>query len=209
LRVVPGSAEAADRRPGRSDEAILAAARAGDATVADDFYWRIKPVVERTIRRLFGWGVGDGEDLFQNTLIEIIESLPGYRGESSLDAWVGAISANVVFKHIRRRRLERRIFEQAFDVSDVSIVTPIDGPRRMLMRDFARQVAGHLSAMRPHWAWAFVLHDVCGYSLDEISKICRTSTAAAQTRLVRGRRDLENRIAADPTFADALDEDKR
>jgi RNA polymerase sigma factor (sigma-70 family) len=209
LRVVSRSSKAVDRRPGRSDEAILAAVRAGDGTVADDFYWRIKPVVERTIRRLLSWSTGDGEDLVQIALIEIIESLPRYRGESPLDAWVAAVSANVVYKYIRRRRLERRIFESAFEIRDVSIATPGEGPRRMVMRDMARHVARHLADMRPHWSWAFLLHDVCGYSLVEISKICGISPAAAQSRLVRGRRDLHCRIADDTTLANALDEDKR
>src|ERR1700743_1638097 len=115
LRVVPGpEGAAADRRPGRTHEAILAAVRGGDAVVATDFYWRIKPVVDRTVRRLFGRLDCGGEDLTSLSLVQIIESLPRYRGECPLDAWVSTVSANVVYKHIRRRRLERQIFEGAF-----------------------------------------------------------------------------------------------
>jgi len=210
LSVVPGTAQpGADRRPTRTDEAILAAVRGGDATVAADFYWRIKPVVERTVRRLFGRGDCDGEDLVQIALVQIIESLPSYRGECPLDAWLSAVSANVVYKYIRRRRLERRIFENAFDGPEPPAAAATAGPQRMMMRDTARRVADLLSAMRPDRSWAFVLHDVCGYSLDEIAHICGISVAAAQSRLVRGRRDLHDRVAADGALAEALDRGDR
>jgi RNA polymerase sigma-70 factor (ECF subfamily) len=208
LSVVPGTAApGTDRRSSRTDEAILAAVRRGDAAVAADFYWRIKPVVERTVRRLFGRSECDGEDLVQIALVQIIESLPSYRGECPLDAWLSAVSANVVYKHIRRRRLERRIFENAFDGPDPPAAASTAGPQRMVVRDTARRVAELLSAMRPDRAWAFVLHDVCGYSLDEVAHICSISVAAAQSRLVRGRRDLHDRIGADKALADALDRD--
>ncbi len=199
LTVLAGSAE---RKPVQSDEAILAAVRRGDPRVATDFYWRVKPVVDRTVRRLFGRADCDGEDLVQIALIQIIESLTSYRGECPLDAWVSAVAANVVYKYIRRRRLERRIFEGAFEGADVPAT---GGARQMLVRDATRRVADHLSAMRPDRSWAFVLHDVCGYSLDEIAHICGVSVAAAQSRLVRGRRDLQDRIAGDPSLAEALE----
>ncbi len=206
LTVVAGSAPAgADRKPTQSDEAILAAVRRGDATVAADFYWRIKPVVERTVRRLFGRWDCDGEDLVQVALVQIIESLPSYRGECPLDAWLSAVAANVVYKYIRRRRLERRIFEGAFEGAEPPGAPTFGGVRHMVVRDATQRVAQHLSAMSPDRSWAFVLHDVCGYSLDEVAHICGVSVAAAQSRLVRGRRDLHDRVAADPSLAEALE----
>jgi RNA polymerase sigma-70 factor (ECF subfamily) len=204
--VPPPAATADDHTPRRSDVELLAGVRRGDAGVAEDFYWRVRPVVARTVRRLLGRLDQDGEDIAQITMIQLIEALPRYRGDCPLDAWVSAVSANVVYKHIRRRRLERSLFTAAS-------VEPADGephlwggPRvgatggAVQARELAARVGDHLAAMNAERAWAFLLHDVCGYSLGEVAQICRITLAAAQTRLSRGRRELHDRIADDPAL---------
>jgi RNA polymerase sigma-70 factor (ECF subfamily) len=207
LSVVAGAdAPAAERRPRRSDDEILAALRRGELGVAEDFYWRVKPLVDRTVRRLLGRLDRDGEDLVQVALIQLIESVRGYRGECALDAWVSTVSANVVYKHIRRRRLERTIFAAALDEeTEIAVGPRASGSDAASLREALRQVADHLGSMREDRSWAFLLHDVCGYSLDEVAHICGISAVAAQSRLVRGRRDIHERIAADPRLAQILD----
>src|ERR1700690_2877397 len=129
LTVVVRAGQApADRRPSRSDDEILGALRRGDDRVAEDFYWRVKPVVDRSVRRLLGRLDSDGEDMVQVALVQLIESLPSYRGECPLDAWVSAVSANVVYKHIRRRRLERNIFVDTLLDEDLIEACRIEAP---------------------------------------------------------------------------------
>jgi RNA polymerase sigma-70 factor, ECF subfamily len=195
-----------DRRASRSDDEILGALRRGDDGVAADFYWRVKPVVDRTVRRLLGRLDSDGEDMVQVALVQLIESLPSYRGECPLDAWVSAVSANVVYKHIRRRRLERNIFASTLGDDEFPEEYQANGATATAqLREALKRIAEHLTAMSADRAWAFVLHDVCGYSLQEVSHICGISAVAAQSRLVRGRRELHARVAADGQLAESLD----
>jgi DNA-directed RNA polymerase specialized sigma24 family protein len=68
-----------------------------------------------------------------------------------------------------------------------------------------RRVLSHLAAIDVTKAWTFLLHDVCGYDLREIAEITGASLTATQTRLVRGRREVHERIAADPELANLLE----
>jgi RNA polymerase sigma-70 factor (ECF subfamily) len=70
-----------------------------------------------------------------------------------------------------------------------------------MVRNVLRRVVDVLEALDQAKAWSFVLHDVFGYDLREVAQITGASVSAAQTRLVRGRREVHERIAADPELA--------
>jgi RNA polymerase sigma-70 factor (ECF subfamily) len=184
------------------DSQLLAAMRAGDKSVASVFHDRVRPQVDRTLLRLFRRYDVDHEDLRQLALIELVMTIGKFRGECSLDSWVGAITARIVFKHLRRRQAERRLFG-ALEREDAA---PASGAGSdPLVRNLMQHATGHLQSMEPNRAWAFFLHDVLGYELREMAQIMGVSVAAAQSRLVRGRRELHGRFAGDPELADLLE----
>jgi RNA polymerase sigma-70 factor (ECF subfamily) len=55
-------------------------------------------------------------------------------------------------------------------------------------------VRDQLAQMKPDRATAVFLHDVLGHELAEIALMQQISVAAAQSRLVRGRKELERRL---------------
>jgi RNA polymerase sigma-70 factor (ECF subfamily) len=191
--------------PALDDAELLAALRSGDTGAATALHDRARPQVDRTIRRLLGAGDVDHDDVAQQAMIELVSTIDRYRGECSLDSWTSTITAHAVYKHIRRRRTERRIFG-ALD-ADLLADTRSSSKtsREAIARNLMVRVRTHLDAIDESKAWAFVLHDVCGYDLREIARITGVTVAAAQTRLVRGRREVHERIASDPELADLLE----
>ena len=206
MRLVPQPSDKAAGTPASralDDHALVSGARAGDRTVASALCNRLWPQVDRTIRKLLGRRDTDHDDLAQLALFEIVRTIDRYRGDCSLDTWAQTVAAHVVFKYIRRRRTERRIFADALGDDEVP-AAPMGMERRSLSRDILHRVSNHLQKMNEGRAWTYVMHDLKGYELKEIAEMTQVSLAAAQSRLVRGRRDLHKRIAADPELAEML-----
>jgi RNA polymerase sigma factor (sigma-70 family) len=210
--------------PPVDDAQLLAAIRAGDEAAAAELHDRLRPRVDATIRALLGVNHCEHDDLAQQSFIEIVLSLERYRGECSLETWARSISARIVFKYLRRRTTERKIFRAASSrsqseasssgdrSSSPSSTSPSGFPdppssslnRRLIAKDLADRVRTHLDTMDPAKAEAFLLHDVCGFDAREVAGIADISEAAAHARIARGRRELQALLAADPELRDAL-----
>ena len=206
LHLVPAPPRSAPPppRPALDDSELLAALREGDPTAATALHDRIRTQVDRTVRRLLGSGDADAEDVAQQAMIELVYTIDRYRGDCSLDSWTSTLTAHTVYKHIRRRRTERKLFG-ALDPDDARMRSSDRTGREAMVRNLVQRVLGHLHQVDEGKAWTFVLHDVCGYDLREIAQITGVSVAAAQTRLVRGRREVHERIAGDPELANLLE----
>lgn len=185
------------------DESLLAGLKRGTPEATAALIERARPIVGRTVRRLLGTKDHDHEDVAQGALIEIAFGAAQFRGDCPLDAWCARVTAFVIYKHIRRRQTERRIFG------------PLGGDAReprlgsdggAVLRSVLDRVGDHLQTMKAEMAWAFLLHDVIGCDLGEVARLTGVSVAAAQTRLSRGRRDLHRRLASDPELAGRFDD---
>lgn len=186
------------------DSQLLAASRAGDPEAATAIHDRLRPVVERAICRLLGPRDQHLEDLAQHAMIEVCFTIHRYRGDCPLGAWASTVAAHVVYNHLRRRTFERRLFEAFPAGDDDALPSAHRLSRDASARSTLRRVVTHLDAMDPVKSWTYVLHDVYGYELREVAEITEATISAAQTRLVRGRRELRQRIAADSELASLM-----
>jgi RNA polymerase sigma-70 factor (ECF subfamily) len=180
------------------DEALIEAVVQRDIRVAGELYDRLVPVIHSTLDRLLGSRENDREDLVQATFEQIVMTLMRGRfaGGCRLSTWASSVAAHVAYNTLRARRRARRVFDpiELGEVADRAAVG--DGERDASAREEIVAVRSHLTAMKPERAMALVLHDVLGHELAEISAMLGISVSAAQSRLVRGRRDLLERMGA-------------
>jgi RNA polymerase sigma-70 factor (ECF subfamily) len=188
------------------DADLLLAVRRGERAAATALHDRVRPEVDRTLCRLLGPRDSDHEDMAQLAIIELIYTIDRYRGECSLDSWTSTLTAHVVFKQLRRRQTERRLFAAIGTADELPIASPDRPGRDIMARSAVARIVDHMKELDVNRAWTFVLHDVFGYDLRETALITGVSVSAAQTRLVRGRRELHQRIGDDPELANILEE---
>jgi RNA polymerase sigma-70 factor, ECF subfamily len=194
----------ASEAPAQDDHALLAGLAQREPTASTAFYDRARPIVDRTLSRLLGSRDPDYEDVAQAALYELIQTLKKFRHECPLDAWLSIVTARVAYRQIRRRRLERRLFTLAPAEALTSVPSALPVP--FAARQALERIRSHLASINKKHAWTFLLHDAYGYSLTEIAQIMDTSVSAAQSRLVRGRREVHKRIGADPELVRFFDD---
>jgi RNA polymerase sigma-70 factor (ECF subfamily) len=197
LRVIAGQGGEAVQP---SDEVLIEAVVRGDASVAGVLYDRLLPLVDATLFRMLGARSPDHDDLVQASFEQIVKTLTTRRfaRACSLRTWASSIAANVGLNALRSRVRERRVVdrnEAATEASERSVAR--DDPERdlSLRREIVR-VRAVLSEMNQQRAEALVLHDVLGHDLAEVAALLGVTIAAAQSRLVRGRRELKERLEA-------------
>ncbi len=186
------------------DSTLLAGLRRREPAVSAAFYDRARPIIDRTLSRLVGPADSEYEDMAQTALYELVSTIGRFRGECPLDAWLSVVTARVAYKRIRRRQLERRVFVVASVEDTAQTLRGRSTP--FVTRQAMQRVRRHLGNMEEHRAWTFLLHDVYGYDLKEIGLITGASLSATQSRLVRGRRELHERIRQDGELAHFFDD---
>jgi RNA polymerase sigma-70 factor (ECF subfamily) len=198
-KTVPSGGDGAPSR--ETDDALIADVVAGKPDRAAEFCQRVWRTVDRTVRRLLGHDDSEYDDLVQLAIVELIRSVGSFRGEGSLDAWVSAVTAHVVYRFIRRRSIDRYVPIDSVQPDALHSAAPA-GEDSVAQRESLARIVGHLDQLGQKLAWTFVLHEVLGYRLRDVARIMGGSEAAAQSRLVRGRRRLHELIADDPILGE-------
>jgi RNA polymerase sigma-70 factor (ECF subfamily) len=195
-----GKAPPAPRGSEMSDTDICRALTAGEAWAAEVVYDRVEDVVDAVLFRLLGPGDSERDDLAQQALERIIGTIVSGRFSHgcSLRSWATLITQHLAIDTMRARSRERKLFDRSIGPAALELVaedtrTP---ERAAETRRRVERLLGALSTVNRARAEAVVLHDILGHDLAEIATLTGVSVAAAQSRLVRGRKEVLKYIAA-------------
>jgi RNA polymerase sigma-70 factor (ECF subfamily) len=140
-----------------------------------------------TARRLCR-SVDDGDDLYQEAVLRAYYKLHGLREESRFRSWFFAVLLSKHRSHLRRPRRTGVPIEEAFDHGNDPVGE--DGTSREEERRRAQRAARALAGLKPEQREAIVLHEIEGFSLEEIADMQRVTLSAVKSRLTRGREKL-------------------
>ena|SRR5450432_4035224 len=199
MRALQGGAPggATDAPP---EDQIVEGLLAGREWAAEALYDRLHPVVDRALRRVLQSNADDHDDLVQVVFERIVRTLTERRfaGACSLSTWATAIAAHVAIDALRARVRERAVVweDRARGDEQAARVSSSNLERQLEARAEIAELHAILGSMDAAQAETVLLHDVHGHELSEIALIMGVSVAAAQSRLVRGRKDLLRRARA-------------
>jgi RNA polymerase sigma-70 factor (ECF subfamily) len=199
LRVVEGRGSAGGEE--LSDSDLVDAFERGEGHACEALYDRLIGVVEGTLFRVLGRRDEAHDDLVQAAFEQIVVTLSKRRfaRACSLPSWASSVTTHVAFNVIRSRTRERKVVDRGRDGEREAKTrgTSLDVEREAGAREVLTRVRFHLAGMTETRAATLFLHDVLGHDLAEIAVLMDVSVSAAQSRLVRARKELQQRLAED------------
>jgi RNA polymerase sigma-70 factor (ECF subfamily) len=159
-------------------ETVVARAQSGDATAFEALYRAFEAPVYNLARRICR-STEDAEDVLQETFFEVCRSITQYRGSGSLWGWIRTIAASKALMRLRREKY-RQTEELEEDVLPLRREDP--ALRMDLEAAFER-----LSQTARAVVW---LHDVEGYTHEEIAGMMGKTTSFSKSQLARAHARL-------------------
>ncbi|HEX3236494.1 MAG TPA: RNA polymerase sigma factor [Gemmatimonadales bacterium] len=161
---------------------VVRRAQQGDVEAFEGLYRAHSAAIYALCRRMVGTD-REALDLVQDIFVRAWERLTTFRGQSSLATWLHRLGVNVVLEHLRSAKRDASRFIEGDDTTF--------GGRSPAGQVDAR-IDLHAALVRlPGGARAvFVLHDIEGYSHEEIAQMTGIAPGTARAQLWRARRAL-------------------
>jgi RNA polymerase sigma-70 factor (ECF subfamily) len=169
------------------DEHLIKRSLTGDERAMHALWAKHAPHVDAVVRRL----VGDDDqaaDLAQEVWIQIFRALPGYRGESQFGTWAHRIAVNRTLNALRKiRRIE--LVETVIEEDSAAVEDDHEGSF------LAESIEAAAARLSPGARTVFVLHDVEGYTHEEIASELGITTGGSKSQLFKARAKLRRLLA--------------
>jgi RNA polymerase sigma-70 factor (ECF subfamily) len=171
-----------------NEQNVIQRAIRGDETAMRSLWSRHAPHIDAVVRRLVGGDLDLAADIAQEVWIQIFRALPQYRGDSQFGTWAHRIAVNRTLNALRKTR---RLAKIETDVEeDTALVEP--DPERALVMATIENAANRLS---PGARAVFLLHDVEGYTHEEIAERLGITSGGSKSQLFKARAKLRTLLA--------------
>ncbi|HUQ80562.1 MAG TPA: sigma-70 family RNA polymerase sigma factor [Gemmatimonadaceae bacterium] len=166
------------------DAALVQRIRAdGSEAAFEVLYDRHTPRLLQTAWRIVGGAQHDAEDAVQDAWVRAIGALDGWSGQAPFGAWMRGIVVHLALDTLRR---QRRFAED----TDVGVVDDAPDDRLDLESAIAALPAGYRAVL--------VLHDIEGFTHDEIGAQLGITAGTSKGQLFKARRAVRARLAPEP-----------
>ena len=165
------------------DHGLIQRAIDGDERALRQLWSQHAPHIDAVVRRLVGGDPDLAADVAQEVWIQIFRALPTYRGDSQFGTWAHRIAVNRTLNALRRtRRLDR--IETGIEEDTASVEQGSEGALIMA------SIHDATSQLSPGARTVFVMHDIEGYTHEEIARELGITTGGSKSQLFKARAKL-------------------
>lgn len=171
-----------------TDHALIRRAVGGDERALRQLWSQYSPHIDAVVRRLVGGDPDLAADIAQDVWIQIFRALGSYRGDAQFGTWAHRIAVNRTLNALRKAR---RLGRLEVDIEEDSSTVEMDGDRAFLAASIEDAAARLPAGART----VFVLHDVEGYTHEDIARELGITAGASKSQLFKARARLRRLLA--------------
>jgi RNA polymerase sigma-70 factor, ECF subfamily len=170
-----------------TDELLIRRAITGDERALRQLWTQHAPHIDAVVRRLVG-DPDQAADIAQEVWMQIFRSLPAFRGDSRFATWAHRIAVNQTLNALRK---VRRLQKLEVEIEDDSASVDMDGERALVAATIEEAAARLPAGART----VFLLHDVEGYTHEDIARELGITAGASKSQLFKARAKLRRLLA--------------
>lgn len=170
---------------------VIARAAAGDPAAQRTLY---ESHVDRIYRLAFRLAGDDdlARDFTQEAFIRAFERLRDFRGDSAFSTWLHSIAVSVSLNGLRK---VKRIHARETPIDDADSLGEGGMTKRRADPDLKDRLARAIDALPQGYRTVFLMHDVEGYTHEEIGEVLGIQTGTSKAQLFRARARLREALA--------------
>ena len=167
---------------------LITRARAGDPAAERALY---DAHVERVYRLAYRMSGRDdlAQDFTQDAFIRAFQRLGDFRGDAAFGTWLHTIAVSVVLNGLRKANRQGTRETTLDETIAVAARTPTAEP------DLRQRMRSAIDALPDGYRTVFVMHDVEGYTHDEIGAALGIAGGTSKAQLFRARQKLRQALA--------------
>ena len=170
-----------------SDQLLIRRAIDGDERALRQLWSQYAPRIDAVVKRL----AGDPDlaaDIAQDVWIQIFRALKTYRGDAQFGTWAHRIAVNRTLNALRK---VRRLAKVEMDIEEDSVSVEMDSDRSFVVASIEEAARKLPDGART----VFMLHDVEGYTHEDIARELGITPGASKSQLFKARAKLRRLLA--------------
>lgn len=170
---------------------------AGDETALDNLFQCYADMLFAFIFHHLNQSHSDAEDVWQETLLGALRTLPGYQGQSRLFTWLCGIARHKIADHLRRQgRDPTEAFSDVPEAKLSSLINSASLPEEFVLRQAGRiRIVEALGMLPKDYQSALVMRYADEQSVDEVARMLQRTYKATESLLSRARVAFQEALA--------------
>jgi RNA polymerase sigma-70 factor (ECF subfamily) len=181
-----------------TDDALVQRFQRGERAAFEELVARYRDRIFNYLRAMSGCD-SEAEDLTQEAFIRAFVNASSFRRESSFHTWLYRIAYNGYLDAVRKRKrrpiasLDQPLSDEDGELPEIP--DPAAGPEEHVERmELQSVLVAALQDLPERLRAVVVLHDVHGYSYEEIASVVRCPIGTVRSRLFHARQRLRRKL---------------